>query len=67
MLPDKIERVTSAEWSPDGKYLFIGQEDAVSKRSDKIWRHTVGSDRSDLVYEEKDVLFDVGIGRSRDR
>lgn len=67
MLPDKIERVTSAEWSPDGKYLFIGQEDAVSKRSDKIWRHTVGSDRSDLVYDEKDVLFDVGIGRSRDR
>ena len=67
MLPDKVERVTSVEWSNDGKYLFIGQEDAVSKRSDKIWRHTVGTDKNDLIFEEKDVLFNVGIGRSRDR
>jgi len=67
MLPDKIERVTSVEWSNDGKYLFVGQEDAVSKRSDKVWRHTVGSDRNELVFEEKDVLFDVGVGRSNDR
>ena len=67
MLPDKVERVTSVEWSNDGKYLFIGQEDAVSKRSDKIWRHTVGTDKSDLIFEEKDVLFNAGVGRSRDR
>ena len=67
MLPDKVERVTSQEWSNDGKYLFIGQEDAVSKRSDKVWRHTVGSDKNDLVYEDKDVLFGVNVGRSRDR
>ncbi|MCU1288785.1 MAG: protease 2 [Acidobacteria bacterium] len=68
ILPDKIERVTSTEWSNDGKYLFYGQEDPVSKRTDKIWRHTVGTaDKNDLVYEEKDVLFNAGIGRSRDR
>jgi len=66
ILKDKIERVTSTEWSNDGKYLFVGQEDPVSKRSDKILRHTVGTDRNDLVYEDKDVLFGVGIGRSRD-
>lgn len=67
LLPDKIERVTSAEWSNDGKYLFIGQEDPVSKRTDKIWRHTVGTDKNDLLFDEKDVLFNVGVGRSRDR
>ncbi|MFM9903376.1 MAG: S9 family peptidase [Pyrinomonadaceae bacterium] len=66
MLPDKIERTTSSEWSNDGKYLFVGQEDAISKRSDKIWRHTVGTDQNDLIYEEKDVLFNAGVGRSRD-
>ena len=66
MLPDKIERTTSTEWSNDGKYLFIGQEDAVSKRSDKVWRHTVGTDKNDLIFEEKDVLFGAGVGRSRD-
>jgi len=67
ILPDKMERVTSIEWSNDGKYLFIGQEDPVSKRSDKIWRHTVGTDKNELLFDEKDVLFSVGVGRSRDR
>ena len=68
MLPDKIERVTSVEWSNDGKYLFVVQEDAVSKRSDKLWRHTVGTlDKNDLLFEEKDVLFNIGVGRSRDK
>ena len=68
ILPDKIERVTSTEWSADGKYLFYAQEDPVSKRDDKIYRHTVGSTGADqLVYEEKDVLFTSSIGRSRDK
>ena len=68
MLPDKVERVTSVEWSNEGKYLFIGQEDAVSKRSDKVWRHTVGKDKDkdDLLFEEKDELYDVAVSRSRD-
>lgn len=67
MLPDKVERVTSVEWSNDGKYLFLAQEDPVSKRSDKIWRHAFGTNKNDLVFEEKDVLFNVEVGRSRDR
>ena len=67
MLPDKIERVTSVAWSNDGKYIFVQPGRPVSKRSDKIWRHTVGSDKNDLVYEEKDVLFNASVGRSRDK
>ncbi len=67
ILSDKIERVTSVEWSNDGKYLFVVQEDAVSKRSDKFWRHTVGADKTDLLFEEKDPLFNMGVGRSRDK
>jgi oligopeptidase B len=66
ILPQRIERVTSVEWSNDGKFLFIGQEDPVSKRSDKIWRHTVGTDQTDLIFEETDVLFNCGVSRSRD-
>lgn len=68
MLPDKMERVTSMEWSPDGKYIFYGQEDPVSKRTDKIFRHTVGTTSADeLIFEEADLLYNVGIGRSRDK
>jgi oligopeptidase B len=66
ILPDKVERVTSTAWSNDGKYLFVAQEDPVSKRTDKFWRHTVGTDKNDLLYEEKDVLFNIGVGKTRD-
>ncbi|MCS6874191.1 MAG: S9 family peptidase [Acidobacteriota bacterium] len=67
LLPNKIERVTSVEWSNDGKFLFYSQEDPVSKRSDKVWRHEIATGKNELLYEEKDVLFVVGVRRSRDR
>lgn len=67
ILDDKIERVTSVVWASDNKTLFIGTEDATTKRNDKAWKYVLGSNSPKLVYEEKDVLFDVGFGRSRDR
>ncbi len=66
ILPDKIERVTSVEWAQDNKTLFLVTEDDVTKRSDKLWRHTVGANKTDLVFEEKDELYDIGVSRSRD-
>ncbi|MDQ6785654.1 MAG: S9 family peptidase [Acidobacteriota bacterium] len=67
VLPDKIERVTSVEWANDNKNLFLVTEDDVTKRSDKFWRHDIGANKTDLVFEEKDELYDLGVGRSRDR
>jgi oligopeptidase B len=66
-LSESIERTGSIEWASDNKTLFYTTEDAVSKRSDKFWRHVVGSDKNELLYEEKDELFDVGGGRSLDK
>ncbi len=67
ILPDKIERVTTFVWTPDNKTVFAGTEDDVSKRSDIIWRHVLGSGQKPVeVFNEKDVLFDVGVSRSRD-
>ena len=40
---ESIERVGSVVWANDNKTLFYTTEDAVSKRSDKFWRHVVGS------------------------
>ncbi len=65
-LVESIERVGSVVWATDNKTLFYTTEDPVSKRSDKFWRHTVGASGSDLMYEEKDELFDVGAARSLD-
>ena len=66
-LSENIERVGSVVWASDNKTLFYTTEDAVSKRSDKFWRHVVGSDKNDLLYEEKNELFDLGADRSRDK
>ena len=67
MLTDKIERVTSVEWANDNKTLFFATEDDVTKRSDKFWKHTLGSNDNTLLYNEKDELFGLGVGRSRDK
>lgn len=67
ILPDKIERVTSMTWTADNKTVFIVQEDAVTKRSDKLFRYVIGSNKPELVYEEKDVLYNIGVSRSRDK
>ena len=65
ILPDKIERATSLAWAADNKTAFVVTEDATSKRSDILWRHTLGG-KTDKLLEEKDVLFNIGVGRSRD-
>ena len=67
LLPERVERVTSVVWATDNKTLFYVTEDATTKRSDKFFRHVLGSDKYDLVYDEKDELFDIGTGRSRDK
>jgi oligopeptidase B len=67
LLPERIERVTSFTWATDNKTFFYVTEDPVTKRSDKFFRHVIGTDKMDLVYDEKDELFDIGTGRSRDK
>lgn len=67
LLPDTVERVGSVMWATDNKTIFYSTEDAVTKRSDKFFRHVIGTDKSDLVFEDKDELFDVYGGRTRDK
>ncbi len=64
---ERIERVGSVVWATDNKTLVYTTEDAVSKRSDKVFRHTVGAAASELIFEERDELFDVSAGRSLDK
>jgi len=66
-LGEHIERETSVAWANDNKTIFYTTEDPISKRSDKFWRHTLGAANSDLLFDEKDELFDLGVGRSLDK
>ena len=67
LLPEKIERVDDVQWATDNKTIFYVTEDPVTKRSDKFFRHVLGSDAYDLLYDEKDELYDIGSYRTRDK
>lgn len=67
LLPERIERVNYIAWATDNKTFFYVTEDAVTKRSDKFFKHVLGTDKYDLIYEEKDELFDIGASRTRDK
>jgi len=61
------ERVTSFEWSADGAWVLYTTEDPVTKRSNQLWRLALEGGRPELVLEEKDELFGLGLGRTKDR
>jgi oligopeptidase B len=65
-LGESIPRVDDAAWASDNKTLFYVTEDEVSKRNDTFWRHTLGAPSSDVLYTEKDELYDIGVHRSLD-
>ncbi len=60
------ERVTSATWVADNATVFYVTEHPVTKRSDTLWRLRLGG-RPEKVYEEKDELFRIGVGRTKDK
>src|SRR5262249_35010799 len=63
-LPETVEKVGSVAWAADNRTLFYTVDDA-AKRPYRVYRHTLGSDKDTLVYEEKDEMFRVFVDRSR--
>ncbi len=61
------ERVTGFTWSLDNRHIFFDTEDEVTKRSDKVWRLDLKGGKPELVFEEKDELYRVGVSRTKDR
>ena len=59
------ERTGSAAWAADHKTLFYTVEEESTKRHYRLYRHLLGSTSHDLVYEETDQAFSVGVGRTR--
>ncbi|SHM36469.1 S9 family peptidase [Flavobacterium xinjiangense] len=70
ILEDIIEKVTgSAVWANDNKTIFYSSQDEVTLRSDKIFKHKLGSKQADdiLVYFEKDDTYNVEIAKSKSK
>jgi oligopeptidase B len=59
------EKVGSAAWARDGRTLFYTVEEESTKRQYRLYRHLLGEAEHHLVYEEKDLAFNVGVYRTR--
>ncbi len=66
-LPDTAERTGSITWAADSATLFYTTEDEVTKRHDRVFRHSIGTTEHVLVFEELDERFNLGVGQTRDR
>lgn len=67
-LDDLIPEVTgNFVWANDNRTLFYSKQDPKTLRSDRIYRHIVGTPVSEdlLVYDETDDTFHVGVGKTR--
>ncbi|MGC1244299.1 MAG: S9 family peptidase [Chryseosolibacter sp.] len=56
-------------WANDNKTFFYSMKDSVTLRSDKIYRHKIGTDpaKDFLAYTEKDETFYTGITKTKSK
>ena len=66
LLEVSAPRVTSVAWAADNKTIFYVQEDATTKRSDRLLRMVLGS-APVQVYHEAVEQFNIGVDNTRDR
>ncbi|MDF4204058.1 S9 family peptidase [Maribacter sp. SA7] len=70
VLDDKIENTTGGGvWANDNKTLFYTRKDPVTLRSDKIYKHKLGTPTSEdvLIFHEKDDTFSTFIYRTKSK
>ena len=67
ILPDTAVRVGSLQWASDNKTFFFTTEDATTKRSDHLWRHTLGDKQPVKIYQELDELYRIRLSKTRDK
>ena len=65
LVAQQIGKVADLEWGAGHDVLYYVTENA-SKRSDKLHRYTISTGRHEVLFEEKDELFNIGLAKSRD-
>ncbi len=68
--PEVIKNTTGGSaWANDNKTIFYTKKDPVTLRSDKIYRHVLGTDASEdvLIYEEKDDTFGTFVYKTKSK
>ncbi len=68
--PEVIKNTTGGSaWANDNKTVFYTKKDPVTLRSDKIYKHVLGTDPSKdkLIYEEKDDTFGTYVYKTKSK
>ena len=67
LLPDRIANTYySLEWANDNRTFFYTVIDP-ARRPYRVMRHQLGAASGELVYEEQDARFSLGVGKTRSR
>jgi oligopeptidase B len=70
ILDDEIENTAGdSTWANDNKTIFYTHQDKVTLRSDKVFKHQLGTDSANdvLVFEEKDDTFNVDVSKEKSK
>ncbi len=70
ILPLRIENTTGGStWAGDNKTLFYTRKDPVTLRSEKIYKHILGtgSENDALIYHEKDDTFSTYVYKEKSK
>ena len=65
LVPQAIGKVSSLDWGAGHDVIYYVTENE-AKRSDKVHRWTLSTGKYELVYEDKDELYNVDVFRTRD-
>lgn len=63
--PPLAERVTGVAWASDNRTIFYTEEDEVTKRSNRFYRCQLDGSGKELLSEENDELYRIGVARTR--
>ncbi|WP_396209096.1 S9 family peptidase [Flavobacterium sp.] len=70
ILPLRLENTTGGStWASDNKTLFYTRNDQQTLRSDKIYKHTIGTDATSdvVVFHEKDDTFSTFVYKEKSK
>ena len=63
----EVKGASSFAWANDNKTIFYSVIDPVTFRSYRVYRQTLGAGKPELVFEEKDSKFSIGVSASKTR
>ncbi|MEM6379877.1 MAG: hypothetical protein AAF705_16890, partial [Bacteroidota bacterium] len=60
---DSLQRIYALEWLDDVSVLYA--KTGKTARAGQLWHHPIGKPQENLIYEEKDLTFDVEVIKER--